>query len=102
MAGCRNGKVSHCWAAALAGHLRSGHDDGPVRTEGYGYGWFIGSVWGEHPVIYHTGDNPGFFAINAWFPLDEMRLVLLANDEATDIRAIFFEMIAAAFPRSSA
>jgi hypothetical protein len=29
--------------------------DGLVRTEGYGYGWFIGSVSGGHRMIYHGG-----------------------------------------------
>jgi CubicO group peptidase (beta-lactamase class C family) len=80
-------------------HAAAPDDDGPVHTEGYGYGWRIGSVAGEHPLIYHTGDNPGFLAINAWFPNDDVRLVLLTNDEATDPSPILAELMGAAFAR---
>ena len=59
-------------------------DDGLVRTEGYGYGWFIGSVSGGHRVIYRTGNNVGFLALNAWFPL--RRSPNSAADERGDHR----------------
>jgi hypothetical protein len=73
-------------------------DDGLVRTLGYGYGWYIGSITGGHPVIYHTGDNVGFQSINAWFPEDAVRLIVLTNEETTDLRVIMGEMVMMAFP----
>jgi CubicO group peptidase (beta-lactamase class C family) len=77
-------------------------DDGPIRTEGYGYGWYIATLRGEHEMIYHDGDNPGFLAVNAWFPRESVRLVLLTNDETTDVERIFGEMMSEAFATGSA
>ena len=50
-------------------------------------------------MIYHTGDNAGFLAVNAWFPLDAVRIVLLTNEETTDLLAIFHQVITTAFPQ---
>ena len=52
-------------------------------------------------MIYHTGDNVGFLALNAWFPLEAVRIVLLTNEETTDLVAIFRQVITAAFPQSA-
>ena len=75
--------------------------DGLVRTEGYGYGCFIGRVSGGRRVLYHTGDNDGFVAVNAWFPDDDVRLAVVSNEETTDLLAIIGEAVATAFPRSA-
>lgn len=82
-------------------HAAVDDDDGLVRTEGYGYGWYIGGVSGGHRVIYHTGDNFGFLAVNAWFPEDDVRLIVLTNEENTDLQAIVRQMITTAFPQSA-
>jgi CubicO group peptidase (beta-lactamase class C family) len=73
-------------------------DDGVVRTEGYGYGWFIGSAAGGRRIFYHPGDNPGYRSINAWFPDDDVRLAVLSNEGATDPGAIAHDLIRTAFP----
>jgi CubicO group peptidase (beta-lactamase class C family) len=73
-------------------------DDPLLRTDGYGYGWYVGSLLGEHPVLYHTGDNPGFRSANAWFPEDAVRLVVLSNEETTGIGPLLGELVATAFP----
>lgn len=83
-------------------HAPVDDDDGLVRTKGYGYGWCIGSVSGEHRVIYHPGDNAGFLAANAWFPDDAIRLAVFSNEETTDLQAIIHQVITTAFPRSAA
>lgn len=88
--------------AMFAVQVAAADDDGPVRTDGHGYGWCIGSVSGTHPMIYHPGDNAGFRAVNAWFPRDEVRMLLLTNDEATAALPILLELIAEAFPQSVA
>jgi CubicO group peptidase (beta-lactamase class C family) len=69
-----------------------------IRTEGYGYGWYVGSLRGEHPMLYHTGDNPGFRSVNAWFPRDGVRLVLLTNEEARGLEPVLAELLTTAFP----
>jgi CubicO group peptidase (beta-lactamase class C family) len=71
-----------------------------IRTEGYGYGCFIGRDSGGRRVIYHTGDNAGFVAVNVWFPDDDVRLVVVSNEETTDLMAIIRQAMATAFPRS--
>jgi CubicO group peptidase (beta-lactamase class C family) len=74
-------------------------DDGLVRTEGYGYGWFIGSVSGGHRLFYHPGDNPGYRSFNAWLPDDDARLAVLSNEEAADLDPIVRDLIRTALPR---
>jgi CubicO group peptidase (beta-lactamase class C family) len=51
---------------------------------GYGYGWQIGAVAGRR-AYFHTGDNSGYLAVNAWLPDEQIALAVLANDQATDI-----------------
>jgi CubicO group peptidase (beta-lactamase class C family) len=51
---------------------------------GYGYGWRIGAIAGRR-AFFHTGDNPGYLAVNAWLPDEQLTLVVLTNDQATDI-----------------
>jgi hypothetical protein len=60
-----------------------------VRSEGwsftgYGYGWQIGAMDGR-PAYFHTGDNSGFLAVNAWLPDDQITLAVLSNDQSTHI-----------------
>jgi CubicO group peptidase (beta-lactamase class C family) len=73
-------------------------DDGMIRTEGYGYGWFIGSATGGRRLYYHPGDNPGFRSLNAWFPGDDVRLAALSNEGATDLTPVAHRLIRIAFP----
>jgi len=72
-------------------------DDAGVHTEGYGYGWYIGHAAGGHRIFYHPGDNPGYLGLNAWFPDDDVRLVLLGNDEAIPAEQILHDLILMAF-----
>lgn len=51
---------------------------------GYGYGWQIGTVAG-HRACFHTGDNSGYLAVNAWLPDERVTLAVLANDQAAGI-----------------
>jgi CubicO group peptidase (beta-lactamase class C family) len=87
--------------AMFAVHAPVSDDDPLIRTEGYGYGWYVGSLRGEHALLYHTGDNPGFRSVNAWFPRDSVRLVLLTNEETTGIGPLLAELVAVAFPGSA-
>jgi CubicO group peptidase (beta-lactamase class C family) len=77
---------------AVAENAVRPHADVPVekpgpRSIGYGYGWIIydtvdGQMW------FHTGQNAGFAAINARFPEDDLTVIVLSNDETTDVREI--------------
>lgn len=50
---------------------------------GYGFGLAIGRLYGRR-VIWHTGGNPGFAALNATFPSDGLEVVMLANSDNFD------------------
>jgi len=68
-------------------------ETGLLTVDGYAYGWFIGTAFGRR-VIYHPGDNAGFVALNAWFPDDDLRFVVLSNEETTDLEALLPELLA--------
>ncbi len=65
-----------------------------MRTDGYDYGWFTGSVSGL-PVRHHPGDNPGFRALNGWIPDLAARVIAMSNEQSTSIPDAG-EMLAAA------
>lgn len=75
------------------------HDDnGVIRTKGYGYGWFIGTAPGGRRVFYHPGDQSGFCSFNAWFPDDDVGLVVLSNERTAPLDPVVHDLIHAAFP----
>lgn len=83
--------------AMFTAHVPLEDDDGLIRTEGYGYGWFTGTASG-HRIYYHPGDQSGFCSLNAWFPDDDVRLAVLSNDGATRLDTIAHDLIRTAFP----
>ncbi len=58
--------------------------EGLPLVTGYGFGWLIGEINGQ-PVYAHTGDNPGYQCFNAIVPNTHGRVILLSNDETTDV-----------------
>jgi CubicO group peptidase (beta-lactamase class C family) len=80
--------------------VNDGDVTGPlVQVDGYGYGLYLGSDGEGRHVVFHTGDNAGFLALNAWFPDDDVRLVVLANDETVPVQAIAAQLLGAALGR---
>ena len=45
-----------------------------------------------------TGDNPRFIALNAWFPDDDWRLIVLANEDSIDGELVIKELLVRMFP----
>jgi CubicO group peptidase (beta-lactamase class C family) len=84
--------------AMFTAQVPAEEDDGVVRAEGYGYGWYIGSAAGGRRFFYHPGDNPGYLAYNAWFPDDDVRLVMLSNEETIPVESLVHDLIRTAFP----
>jgi CubicO group peptidase (beta-lactamase class C family) len=70
---------------------------GLVEIDGYGYGLLCGRLAGGPRMTFHTGDNSGFVSLNAWFPDDDLRLVVLCNDEAVDLLSVAPQLLAIAF-----
>jgi len=67
-------------APMFAAHARVPEGPRGIADLHYGYGWFLGRLE-DHRVTFHTGDNNGFRSFNAWFPDDDVVIVVLANDE---------------------
>jgi CubicO group peptidase (beta-lactamase class C family) len=86
--------------AMFAIHVPVQDDNGIIRTEGYGYGWFVGTVTGGRRIFYHPGDQSGFCSLNAWFPDDDVRLAVLSNEGTADLDPIVADLIQTAFPGS--
>jgi len=86
------------WDAALATQVRIDAEasEGPVAVEGYGYGWITGSLLdSDTRVFLHTGGNAGFRTLNLLIPESETCLVILCNDEASDVARLATEVLAA-------
>jgi CubicO group peptidase (beta-lactamase class C family) len=54
---------------------------------GYGYGWFIGRQFNRQ-VFVHDGHFDGFRASISRFPVDKMTVIVLSNQERTDINEV--------------
>ena len=69
-------------------------DDGDpwLITTGYGYGMYTG-IFGGHPTLYHPGDNPGYKSFACWLPDQETSVVMLLNDETTDMKSLLRQLL---------
>jgi CubicO group peptidase (beta-lactamase class C family) len=62
--------------------------DAPELDEpAYGYGWYLAKMNG-HKVRFHSGDNPGFRALNLWIPTAALFLTLCSNRESTNVHEL--------------
>jgi CubicO group peptidase (beta-lactamase class C family) len=78
--------------ALTAAERQPGHT---FHARHYGYGLFVGSV-GGHPAYFHPGDLPGFVSFTAWLPGHRASIVLLTDDEHTDVHAVTRQLLTAA------
>jgi CubicO group peptidase (beta-lactamase class C family) len=60
---------------------------GPVA---YGFGWFL-DPWRGHARMWHHGSTSGFRAVIERFPDDGLTVVVLANRDDLDVRALALE-----------
>jgi CubicO group peptidase (beta-lactamase class C family) len=58
----------------------------PFRKN-YGYGWIIDSVDGQK-MVYHSGNIAGFSSVLVRIPADDICIVLLNNQEGTELETI--------------
>jgi CubicO group peptidase (beta-lactamase class C family) len=64
----------------------------------YGYGWYLARIAGTE-VRFHSGDNPGYRALNLWVPNGDVVLCLLSNSEETDVGRIALRVLRELRPR---
>ncbi len=87
------------WAASLATQARiedPAAAQGPVRVDGYGYGWMTGALASSGQAVYlHSGGNAGFLTANLLIPDRDACLVVLCNDESADVVGLAAEVLAA-------
>lgn len=71
--------------APLSGEILSRYS--PITGVAYGYGWFLGQLDGAG-LRFHTGDNPGYRAINVWKPDSREILCILSNQHDVEVGSI--------------
>ena len=49
--------------------------------------------FGGHAAYYHPGDNPGYRSFVAWIPDLAASVVMLVNDEDTDVDNLIGQLI---------
>jgi CubicO group peptidase (beta-lactamase class C family) len=86
----------------LTPHVQTGTTASPDgwSVTGYGYGWQTGTITG-HRAYFHTGDNSGYLAVNAWLPDEQITIAVLANDQATDILQVAADLLEQGFTAAS-
>lgn len=63
----------------------------PAPAHAYGYGYFLGTVCG-HRAWFHPGDNPGYQSFLGHLPDLATTVVILCNDEETDLDGLLREL----------
>ncbi len=83
--------------AMCTAHACIDDDDEEPRliTTGYGYGMFTG-IFAGRAALYHPGDNPGYQSLACWLPDRAASVVILVNDEATNVTSILRQLLPAA------
>jgi CubicO group peptidase (beta-lactamase class C family) len=62
----------------------------PGRPVSYGFGWFL-DPWRGHARTWHHGSTSGFRSVIERFPDDRLTVVILANRDDLDLRALALE-----------
>ncbi len=90
------------WDSSLATQARiedPAAREGPIRIDGYGYGWMTGALAESGLRVYlHSGGNAGFLTGNLLIPDRDACLVILCNDESADVVGLAAEVLAANLP----
>jgi CubicO group peptidase (beta-lactamase class C family) len=60
----------------------------PSDSAGYGYGFFIGTDLSGRPIIWHGGTIPGFASTEARYPVEDVTVIVLDNQNDADLTTI--------------
>lgn len=75
------------WSTSLRKMLFTPYSSGRNDTERYGYGWFIRQ--GPRRAYYHGGGSFGCSALSAWYPEDNLSIVILSNVSILPVNSIW-------------
>ena len=67
--------------------VEAGTQDGVVVVDGYGYAYYLGSLMG-HSMRFHSGDIPGYRALQMRLSGLDVSVVLLSNHDEADLEAV--------------
>jgi CubicO group peptidase (beta-lactamase class C family) len=62
----------------------SAEPNDPVAAHAYGYGYFLGTVFGRQ-ARFHPGENPGYQSFLGYLPDIRATVAILCNNEGTDL-----------------
>ena len=72
---------------------------GGVDNTGYGYGFMLGQLrqpYGQ-PFIAHGGRAEGYSAMNAYFPDEQVTVIILGNQRNPPVTGIFTQLASIVF-----
>jgi CubicO group peptidase (beta-lactamase class C family) len=75
------------WSDSLKKLLFTGHS---LKTPLYGYGWFIRP--GKRLAYYHGGGTFGCSALSAWYPQQQLSVVILSNVSALPVNELWSDI----------
>jgi len=78
-------------ADPLAGRAAGGDNLDPGRPVSYGFGWFL-DPWRGRERQWHHGSTSGFRSVIERFPEDRVTVVILANREDIEVKALALEV----------
>jgi CubicO group peptidase (beta-lactamase class C family) len=70
---------------------RGGDNLDPGQPVSYGFGWLL-DPWHGRPRMWHHGETTGFRTVVERFPDDALTVVVLANRDDLDVRALALEV----------
>ncbi|MEO6000121.1 MAG: serine hydrolase domain-containing protein [Chitinophagaceae bacterium] len=75
------------WSEKVQKLLFTVHSD---KGPNYGYGWFIRA--GKRPAYYHGGGTFGCSALSAWYPGEQMAVVILSNVSTLPVNELWSDI----------
>jgi CubicO group peptidase (beta-lactamase class C family) len=70
---------------------KSGDNLDPGQPVSYGFGWLL-DPWQGRPRMWHHGETTGFRSVIERFPDDGLTVVILANRDDLDVKALALEV----------
>jgi CubicO group peptidase (beta-lactamase class C family) len=70
---------------------KSGDNLDPGQPVSYGFGWLL-DPWRGRPRMWHHGETTGFHTVIERFPDDGLTIVILANRDDLDVKALALEV----------